>query len=232
MNNVVEAEATSTTEAETTAKTPAVVAKPQEGEAAKAGEQKKADAKPVAKPAAKEATKTAAAEAKPEATEAIQDGAETPTALAFKTPEGEPINGPVIEAFTAMANERKWTQEVADQELGRLSQSMTAARTALTAEWEKELRADKEIGGAKFDENVGEMRKAVERIGGVAAYEALVKDGLDKHPPTVRLLHAFAKAISPDGFTAGVNMPGRPGQIPNPNDTSVAAFSEAFKLST
>ena len=231
--NVVEAEATSTPEAGTTAKTPAVVAAPQEGEGAKAGVQAKTEAKPAAqeaKPEAKtEVAKGAAkGEAKPEAPEASGQQAE----LAFTTPEGEPIKGPVIEAFTAMAKERKWTQEIADQELGRLSQSMTTARTALTAEWDKELRADKDIGGSKFDENLGAMRKAVERVGGVAAYEALVKDGLDRHPPTVRLLHAFAQAISPDGFTAGVNVPGRPGQIPSPNDTSVASFREAFKLKT
>ncbi len=224
MSNVVEAEATSTPEAETTAKTPAVVVTPQEGDGAKAGEQKKTESKPAAKEAAKP-------EAKPEAAKADKSEAkpEQQTQLVFKTPEGEPIKGAVIDEFTAMANEHKWSQETADKELGRMSQAMNAARTALQAEWDKELRADKEIGGDKFDENVGAMRKAVERVGGVGFYEALVKDGLDKHPPTVRLLHAFAKAISPDGFTAGINVPGRPGQIPNPGDTSVAAFSQDFR---
>lgn len=219
MSEVVEAEATSTTEAEATTKAaPAVTAKPQEGEAVKA-KAEKPDAKESAKPAAK-----AIAKAEPE-----------PEQFAFKDKDGKVIEGdPVLDEFAALANENKWTADVANQQFERLSKAneklMSNAKAALAAAWDKELRADKVLGGEKFDENIGAIKNAVGRLeGGVDLYAALVKDGLDRHPPTVRLLHRFAQAISPDKFTAGVAVTGRPGDIANPNDTSVAAFAQDFK---
>ncbi len=208
-SDVVEAEATSTPEADTT-KTPAVAAKPQEGEATKAGETE---------------TKEGKVEAKPDASKPAEP--EKQTELAFTTPEGQPIKGPVIEAFTEMAKGQKWTQEVASEHLGRLSQSMRDARTALAVEWEKELRADKEVGGDKFDEHIGQVKAAVERIAGAEYFESLVASGLERHPPTVRAWLKVAKAIAPDKFIAGVKVTGRPGDIVNPADTSVAAFKRA-----
>lgn len=223
MSDVVTAEATPTTEAGTTAKTaapekaaatPAVVAKPQEAEAAKAGEQK---------PGTKEAAKT---DSKPEAAKPVEP--EKPAELAFKDAEGKPIKGPVIEAFTSMASEHKWTQEIADQQLGRLTQSMRDARTAMQADWEKTLRADKEFGGDKFDEHLGMVKNAIEKLGGPEHLKFLVDSGLEREPTTARAWLKVAQAISQDKFTAGVAIPGRPGDLPDPNDTSVAAFAGKY----
>jgi hypothetical protein len=218
-SGVVEAEATSTTEADATGK--AAVAAP-------AGEAKVA-AKSEAKVASSSDPKDAA---KPEAAKpsdaVVPVEAETQATLEFKTPEGEAIKGPVIDAFTEMAKGQKWTQEVASEHLGKLSQSMRDARTAMAAGWEKELRADKDFGGSKFDENLGLVKGAIERIGGADYLKFLAESGLEREPKTMKAWLKVASAISADKFTAGVNVPGRPGQIANPNDTSVDAFAKAF----
>lgn len=228
-SDVVEAEATSTTEADATAEKPVVAAQPQEADAAKQGTQKpetKVAAKTEAAPKT-DASKDVKGEAKPAESEA------EPVELVFKTPEGAVIDDPATKAFASIANEHKWTPDIANRERDRLLAGMGEAKKAMAAAWEKELRADKEFGGAKFDENVGLIKTTLEKLGdvGVAAQKFLVETGLEREPRIARLLHAFGKAISPDKFTAGVSVPGRPGDIPNPNDTSVARFSQVYAKS-
>lgn len=215
MSDVVEAEATSTTEADTTSASgkAAVPAKPQvvapKAEAKLAAPEtkvEKAESKEPAKPA--EPAKV--------------------TELVFKDQKGEPIKGTVIDAFTAMAKEQGWTQEIADQELGRLSQSMRDARKAVEAAWDAELKADKEIGGSKLDESLGQIKTAIEKVAGADYLKSLEEAGLSKHPPTLRAWAKVAKAISADKFTDGVKATGRPGDLPRPDDTSVAGFAQAF----
>ena len=211
-SNVVEAEATSTTEADTTSVSvkAAVPAKPQVVAP-------KAEAKPAA-PETKAESKEPAKAAEP--AKAVE--------LVFKDQKGEPIKGSVIDAFTAMATEKGWTQEVADQELGRLSQSMRDARKAVEAAWTAELKADKEIGGSKLEESLGQIKTAIEKVAGADYLKSLEEAGLSNHPPTLRAWAKVAKAISADGFTAGVKVVTKPGDLPNPNDTSVAAFAGKY----
>jgi len=211
VSDVVEAEATSTTEAETTAKAAAV-------------------AKPEAVAPKGEAAKPAATETKVESKEPAKAAEPAKVVeLVFKDQKGEPIKGSVIDAFTAMAKEQGWTQEIADQQLGRLSQSMRDARKAMDATWVAELKADKDLGGSKLEESLGQIKTAIEKVAGADYLKALEEAGLSNHPPTLRAWAKVAKAISPDGFTAGVRTPGRPGQFPrDPGDTSAAAIGEDF----
>lgn len=230
----VTAEATSTTEAGTTAvaeaEKPVVAAQPQEAGAAKTGQKpetkaaeskpKQAEAKSEAKPDAAKADEGALAETKAE-----------PVELEFRNDKGEVIDDPATKAFLANANELKLTPEIATKQRDRLLAGMSEAKKAAAVAWEKELRADKDFGGTKFDESVGLIKTTLERMGdvGAAAQKFLAESGLERQPHIARLLHAFGKAISPDKFTAGAVVTGRPGDIPNPNDTSAAGFATVFK---
>jgi hypothetical protein len=54
--------------------------------------------------------------------------------------------------------------------------------------WENEAKADKEIGGAKYDENLAVARRALDAWGSDGLKAALDQSGLGSHPEMIRLL--------------------------------------------
>jgi hypothetical protein len=204
-SDVAEAEATSNTEAKTTTSTAA----------APAAAAQVAPATPAVTPEAKVEGKAPAKEA-------------APVDVVFKDQEGKPLEGSIFSSFAAMAKESGWTQEVAEQHLAKMSAALSESQVAMEAQWDAALKADKEIGGSKLAENLGAARTAIEKVAGADYLKWLEKSKLAKNPETVKAWLAVSKAISPDKFTAGVPVTGRPGDISNPNDTSGAAFAKFY----
>jgi hypothetical protein len=64
--------------------------------------------------------------------------------------------------------------------------------------WSEALKADKEVGGAQYDQNVTIAMKAVTKFGSPEFTEFLNKTGLGSHPEMVRLMLRVGKAISED----------------------------------
>jgi hypothetical protein len=215
-SNVAEAaEATSNTEAKTTpSSTPAA-------------------SPAVAAPIAAPATTQAAAPAAEKKVEGKAAAPAAPVPIVFKDDKGAPFKGKLVEGFASMATDLGWTQEVADQHLGQMSQAwnqeLSDAKAAMHAAWDAELSADKEIGGSKLAENRNLAKEAAESIGGADYLKWLDESGMAKNPQTVRFLVKVRQAISADKFVGGVKVVGRPGAITNPNDTSVAAFSKHYE---
>lgn len=231
-SDVVEAEATQNTEAKASVTAPPVVAaKPQEAEAAKTGD------KPETKVAEKAEVKTEAkTEAKPDASKDAKDKPaepekpKAPESYTFKDENGKVIESKAITAFAEIAKAQGWTQEVADQQLGALAQGLRDSHTAQVEKWRAEALADKEIGGEKLPETIANAKKAMTAVGvGESYLKTLDETGLGNHVELIRAWAKVWKAVGPDGFTAGVRAPGRPGLgTGNPNDTSVAALAQAF----
>lgn len=206
----VDAEATSTTEAgtktQTAPSTPAAPAKPETAAAP--------ETKPV-KPA-------------DSTTPPVIEKPQVPETYEFKTKEGKALVGPVVDAVTAMAKQHGWSQETASQQLALLSNAVGATRDAESKNWEAALKAHPTIGGDKLQQNLAVIAKAREAFSSPDLNRFLDETRLGNHPLVAELFFKMGQAISPDGFTAGVKMLGRPGQLANPGDTSATAIGEVF----
>ncbi len=85
---------------------------------------------------------------------------------------------------------------------GQLKQRFDQAQDAKIADWQKQARADREIGGAKFEQSLALAKKAVDRFGGDPLAHALVETGAASHPDVLRCFCRIGKGMSEDGFVA------------------------------
>jgi hypothetical protein len=158
--------------------------------------QQAAPAQPVATP-----------EAKPDpATEAAKEPA-APEKYVFKAPEGKEYSPEALTAFEQAARDSNMPQDAAQKFLDKLAPAMeerakNALDTTLT-KWEEAARTDKEIGGDKFDENLGLAKKALETFGSPELTEMLRTSGLGSNPEIIRAFYKIGKAISEDAFVSG-----------------------------
>ncbi len=151
-------------------------------------------------------------------TEKSQDGkpeGEKPveTDIELKFPEGFTPDEEMMKEFVPLAKElkldSKGAQRVADLGLKMVQRQNEAALAAFQKQrqdWAKEVRADKELGGANFDKTVSLARATMKEFGGPDLGKQLVELGLDNHPALVRFFANVGKALSEDtvsGATAG-----------------------------
>ena len=151
-------------------------------------------------PAAKPATEPPAAVTPPAVPEVYE----------FKTPEGVTLDKAQVEAFTPLAKELGLTQDQAQKLVDLQLAQTTAAQTAQQAAWQQtvdawaaETRADKEIGGAQFDANIGAAAKAIDKFGSPALRQALDTSGMGNHPAFVKFCVAVGKQMSEGTFASG-----------------------------
>lgn len=176
-----------------------------------------------ASPAAATAAAPTSQPATDPATAAATPGAATPTAAdpaadpgkpqgapekyEFKAPEGKELDPELAGVFAEAARKADLPQEAAQQMLDTVAaaieqkqeRTLTAARTA----WANEARTDPEIGGDKFDENLGVAIKAMESFASPELRELLKTSGLDTHPAMIKTFWKVGRAISEDGYVAG-----------------------------
>lgn len=122
---------------------------------------------------------------------------------AFVVPEGIELNGEVTDEFKALAKEQNLTQanaqkliDLATKHSQALQERMLDLHVQQIATWGEESKADPEIGGAKYTENVKLAQNAIERFGTPALREALEFSGLGNHPELIRAFTRIGKAIS------------------------------------
>jgi len=132
--------------------------------------------------------------------------ADEPVVYDFKLPEGVELDGAAADKFKAVAAELKLpadgAQKVVDLYAG-LKQAEAEAFKSQVEAWGNEVRADKEIGGAKLDENLATARKAVDTFGTPELKSLLNSTGMGNHPEVVKLMVKIGKAISEDGVVRG-----------------------------
>lgn len=146
-------------------------------------------------------TGTAQAEAKPEG-----QGAEAPVAYDFKLPEGVELDTAVADEFKTVAADLKLAPESAQKVVDFYAklQAQSAERFVKQVEtWGEQVRADKEIGGAKLDENLAVARKAVDTFGSDELKSLLNSTGMGNHPEVVKMMVKIGQAISEDKIVRG-----------------------------
>ena len=130
----------------------------------------------------------------------------------FKAPEGIELNQSQLEQFTALAKEMKLPAEQAQKVVDlaiKAEQARMEAHSKLVSGWADEVKADKEIGGDKLNENLATAKKALDL--GPPELKALLNDsGLGNHPAVVKWAVAVGKALSEDKFVpAGQGAPAK-----------------------
>jgi len=128
----------------------------------------------------------------------------------FTMPEGVTIDPEVNTELQALAKDLNLTQKDAQRlaDLGakqaqRFITNQTAQLEALGEEWGNAARADKTLGGEKFDENLAIAKKAIEQFGTPELRAMLDASKLGMHPEVIRFCHKIGTLISDDKFVSG-----------------------------
>jgi hypothetical protein len=152
-------------------------------------------------------------------TQQTQQAAATkaPESYEFKAPEGREFSPEVIAKFSEVAKDADMSQEQAQKVLDGLAPAFAAREEAIAAAakeaWTKEAQTDAEFGGAKFDENLGIARKAMNTFGSPALRQLFDDSGLGDHPEIIRAFYKAGKAISEDRFVNGTTAPSAPQSV-------------------
>lgn len=146
----------------------------------------------------------------PVTTEASTQNTETapaaPESYEFKMPDGVELDKAAADEFTAIAKELKLDQANAQKvaDIGaKMAQRQMEAHAQLVESWVEQVKADKELGGDRLNENLGIARKAIDSLGTPELKELLNSTGLGNHPAVVKFALQVGKAISEDRFVAG-----------------------------
>lgn len=113
----------------------------------------------------------------------------------------------MLEAFTPTFKQLGLSQEHAQTLVGVYEKQAIDARAKQLQTWESELKADKDFGGEKFEENVQAAHKAVARFLTPADKAFLDRTGLGNFPGLVKAFHRIGQAISEDVSVAPGNVP-------------------------
>lgn len=137
-----------------------------------------------------------------------------PEKYEFKAPEGVELAETTLATFSEVAKQFNLTQDAAQGVLAAMSAKLqeqnSAALQAFYADlggmpdtWESQVRADKEFGGDKLDENLGLAAKFRDTFGSPELKQLLDKTGLGNHPALVRAFIKAGKSISQDSPVMG-----------------------------
>lgn len=119
----------------------------------------------------------------------------------FTVPEGVQLDETALGAFKPVAKELGLTQEGAQKLVDLFvdtQKQQAEAFDTMKADWVKEAKADKEIGGAAYDQSVGYAKKAIAHFGNPKLQAALDWSGLGDHPEVIRAFSKIGKEISED----------------------------------
>lgn len=192
----VEATATDTVQATPAAQTTT----PSEG-----GEGAKPEVQPtdVQQPAAGE-------EAKPDGEAADADVGAPAEYADFTMPEGLSLDEAGGNAFKSLAKEANLSQvqaqklvDLASQQVSKVLTGYQEQANARIAQWAEQAKADPEVGGPKYAENVQVALEAVSKFGDPELKQAFEEFGLGNHPAFIRAFHRIGKAMGESGFVHG-----------------------------
>jgi hypothetical protein len=129
-----------------------------------------------------------------------------PESYELQMPEGIELDKAAADEFTAIAKELKLDQATAQKfaDIGaKMAQRQMEAHSELVESWVEQVKADKEIGGDRLNENLGIARKAIDSFGTPELKDLLNNTGLGNHPAVIKFALQIGKAISQDKFVTG-----------------------------
>jgi hypothetical protein len=167
-----------------------------------------------------ETTETAAATTEPATT--TEAAPATPQADPYDSakltlPEGFDKENETFKAFEGLAKEAGLSHKAAQTLIDQHTAAIKASTDALYADWykqnetwQKEVKADAEIGGAKLDGVLQTVAKVLDNaeLTDPKFREALEYTGAGNHPAVARTLYRWAKALS-EGESVSGNPPAR-----------------------
>ncbi|CAI1975857.1 peptidase [Serratia proteamaculans] len=170
-----------------------------------AGEEKPATEKTADELAAEKAEKETPDKLKKD------DKPAAPEKYEFAAPEGQELDANALSVFEPIAKELGLTQEQAQKLVDiypQIQQQQAEAWSKQIADWGEQVKADKEIGGDKFNASVGAAQRALDQFGNPELREYLQASGLGNHPALVRFCAKVGKSMAEDSFV----MPNNGGQ--------------------
>ncbi|KFB89620.1 peptidase [Serratia grimesii] len=162
-----------------------------------AGEEKPATEKTADELAAEKAEKETADKLKKD------DKPAAPEKYEFAAPEGQELDANALSVFEPIAKELGLTQAQAQKLVDiypQIQQQQAEAWSKQIAEWGEQVKADKEIGGDKFNASVGAAQRALDQFGNPELREYLNASGLGNHPALVRFCAKVGKSMAEDSF--------------------------------
>tara|TARA_R110000824_G_scaffold218827_3_gene405521 strand:+ start:286 stop:921 length:636 start_codon:yes stop_codon:yes gene_type:complete len=143
-----------------------------------------------------------------------EEASVVPETYEFSMPEGVKLDEAIAADFSLIAKDASLTQVQADKFVSMYQKAqadgLEAQQTAWQdqiSEWRDEASSDSEIGGAKFQENIGLAKKGLDVFGNEKLKEALNTSGMGNHPEIIRMLTKIGAAVSDDSFVFGKNNP-------------------------
>jgi len=143
----------------------------------------------------------------PQAQPQPQPAATAESYTEFSLPEGTAKDPELAGEFSALAKELGLPQEGAQR---LVDLYVSRARDAAEApyrqwqeqqgQWQKQVKADRELGGLGLPRNIATAGKAIDAFGGPELRRALEATGAGNHPEMVRFFYRVGKAISEDGM--------------------------------
>lgn len=122
-------------------------------------------------------------------------------------PDGMRLQPGQMQAFETQARELGLTGEQAQKllETAHSNQAEAAKRHASQVErWAEECRDDPEIGGTRFDENIGIANAALKRFDPDGRITKILNEtGYGNHPDVVRLFSRIGRGIAEDAAPSG-----------------------------
>lgn len=145
----------------------------------------------------------------PPAVQPDGQGGDTPTAengnaaeyADFSLPEGMTLDTVTLDKFRPIAKELGLSQESAQKLVSLVADQRQAEHEAWAAqidEWANQSKADPEIGGAKFDENLAIAQRGYTKFATPALRELLDSSGYSNHPEVIRMFVAIGKSFGED----------------------------------
>lgn len=126
-----------------------------------------------------------------------------PEKYEFTPPEGQELDANALAVFEPIAKELGLSQEQAQKLVDiypQIQQQQAEAWSKQVSDWGEQVKADKEIGGDKFNASVGAAQRALDQFGNPELREYLNASGLGNHPALVRFCAKVGKAMAEDSF--------------------------------
>lgn len=128
----------------------------------------------------------------------------------FDMPEGLELDKSLAEKFNPIMKEYGLTQEQAQglasvmaEHVKAQGQGQQDAYSQQLESWATETKADKEIGGDKFDESVGLAQYAVDKIGTPELKTVLDNYGIGNNPEVIRAFTRMGRLLKEDNVGSG-----------------------------
>jgi hypothetical protein len=134
-------------------------------------------------------------------------------------PDGYTLDEELGGKFKEFATAKNLTNEEAQQLLDlslQAQEKQAEAYRATQAQWVEQSKADKEYGGAQFDQNLAVANQALDAFGTPELKTLLRTTGFGNHPEVIRAFIKVGKAVGEDKLIR------RDPVSPYPTDTPIA----------